>query len=229
MSFSHINTLLLDLDGTLINSLPDLTSSVNVALRAMGLPLRTETEIRQWVGNGVDRLLHRAITGDINQNALAEQHQQAKRYFYDWYSDHSADQSHLYPGVMATLNALQAAGFKMACVTNKPERFTRPLLDRFNLGGLFQSVVGGDSTTTRKPDPQPLQVALQQLGTRAERAVMVGDSSNDLIAGKAAGTATVAVSWGYHQGVDLASLEPDAVIDRFDSLIKLLPKYLVNS
>ncbi|RLA13614.1 MAG: phosphoglycolate phosphatase [Gammaproteobacteria bacterium] len=223
MSFNNIDTLLFDLDGTLIDSVPDLTNSANFALRHIGLPERSEVEIRSWVGNGVDLLIHRTITGSLDGLAPTNQHQQAKQYFYEWYSAHSADLSRRYPGVIDTLNRLHSAGFKLACVTNKPERFTQPLLDHFQIGHLFNAVVGGDSTATRKPDPEPLFHAVQLLGSSVTTSVMIGDSINDFQAAKNAKMASIMVTWGYDQGIDLAELAPAAVIDDMTTLLKILP------
>jgi len=224
LAFKNIDTLLFDLDGTLIDSVPDLTNSANFALRHIGLPERSDAEIRNWVGNGVDQLIHRAISGSLDALAPIDQHHQAKQHFYDWYSDHSADQSRLYSGVIDTLSSLHSAGFKLACVTNKPERFTQPLLDHFQIGHLFNVVVGGDSTATRKPDPEPLFRAVQQIGSSVATSVMVGDSINDYQAAKNAAMACIMVTWGYHQGQDITQLEADAVINNMTALLNLLPE-----
>ena len=220
--FSQINTLLFDLDGTLVDSVPDLASSINIALQAVDHPQQPETKIRQWVGNGVDRLLHRAISGDSEGIANPSVHSQAKQAFNHWYGNHFADQSLLYSGVSEGLAQLQGRGFKIGCVTNKPIEFTTPLLEKLDIGHYFQSVVGGDSTRARKPDPLPLKHALQLLDAESTHAVMIGDSINDFEAGQRAGMATIMVDWGYHQGVDLPALTADALISQFEQLTRLL-------
>ena len=220
--FGQINTLLFDLDGTLVDSVPDLASSVNVALQTIGHQPQPEAKIRQWVGNGVDRLLHRAITGDPAATADAQLHDQAKQSFNLCYSNHFADQSRLYSGVLEGLSRLHGRGFKFGCVTNKPIQFTTPLLEKLGISDYFQTTVGGDSTPARKPDPLPLLHALEQLDATPAEAVMVGDSINDFEAGQGAGTATIMVDWGYHQGVDLAGLGANALISQFKQLTELL-------
>ena len=229
MGLENINTLLFDLDGTLVDSVPDLTDAVNSALQQINQPQRSESEVRKWVGNGVDRLLHRALTGQHNGCANDTLHQQAKLEFNRWYGTHFANQSQLYESVAEVLSTLHSRGFKLGCVTNKPEQFTQSILEKLGIDRFFQSVIGGDSTRSRKPDPLPLLTALEQLGSTPAEAIMIGDSINDFEAGQRAGLATVMVSWGYHQGVDLAALEADAMIDQFFSLIELLPGRAGNS
>ncbi|MBL4622766.1 MAG: phosphoglycolate phosphatase [Immundisolibacteraceae bacterium] len=220
--FSQINTLLFDLDGTLVDSVPDLASSINVALQAIDHPQQSESQIRQWVGNGVDRLLDRAITGDPDGFADPDLHHQAKQSFNRCYGEHFADQSQLYSGVLAGLSSLHSRGFKFGCVTNKPIQFTTPLLEKLGISEYFQITVGGDSTSARKPDPVPLLHALEQLSATPAQAVMIGDSINDFEAGQRAGMATIMVDWGYHQGVDLSALAADGLISRFSQLTELL-------
>jgi phosphoglycolate phosphatase len=229
VGLENINTLLFDLDGTLVDSVPDLAASVNIALQRVNQPLCSESEVRKWVGNGVDRLLHRALTRQHDGCAECALHQRAKLEFERWYGAHLADQSQLYENVAEVLSALNRRGFKLGCVTNKPEQFTRPILKKFGIDRFFQSVIGGDSTRARKPDPVPLLTAMQQLGSTPAETLMVGDSVNDFEAGQRANLATVLVSWGYRQGVDLAALKSDALIDQFSSLIELLPGSVDNS
>lgn len=219
---AKINTLLFDLDGTLVDSVPDLAASVNFALGTIDHPSREQAEIRQWVGNGVDRLLHRAITASSDGVADAQLHQRAVQGFEFWYRDHYADQSRLYEGVTELLAALQLRGFKMACVTNKPHPFTLPLLTKFAIDHYFQAVIGGDSTATRKPDPLPLLTALDQLDSTANESVMIGDSINDFLAGQRSGMATIMVSWGYSQGIDLDNLGADGLVQQIGQLLPLI-------
>lgn len=210
--------ILFDLDGTLVDSVPDLARCVNAALVDVGAPAASEARIRSWVGNGASRLLHRALTGHANGIATAQQHASAMAVFNACYAQEPCRDSGLYPGVSATLAALVAQGISLGCVTNKPHRFVRPLLEALGLGDCFASLIGGDSTPRLKPDPLPVQAALAELGVPASQSLLVGDSHVDMAAGQAAGVATVAVSYGYDSGCDFRALGALAVLDRLTDL-----------
>jgi phosphoglycolate phosphatase len=128
----------------------------------------------------------------------------------------------VYPGVIETLTALRDAGFALGCVTNKPERFTLPLLAQLDLARWFAVTLSGDSLPVKKPDPAPLLQAIQQLGGEPAQAAMVGDSLADLRAAKAAGVLALCVSYGYSPNVDLREHAPDALVDRMTDLLPLL-------
>lgn len=210
--------ILFDLDGTLVDSVPDLARSVNAALTSVGRLPASESAVRSWVGQGADRLLHRALTGQARGSAPALVHSAAMAVFSEHYGAEPCRDSRLYPGVAATLGALAAAGVRLACVTNKPHCFALPLLDLLGLGGCFASVIGGDSTTRLKPDPLPVQTALAQLGVSAEHSLLVGDSRIDMAAGRAAGIATVGVRYGYDNECDFLALGAIAVLERLTEL-----------
>jgi len=210
--------ILFDLDGTLVDSVPDLARCVNAALSDVGAPAASEVQIRSWVGNGASRLLHRALTGHVDGIAAAAQYASAMAVFNACYADQPCRDSCLYPGASATLAALVARGIALGCVTNKPHRFVRPLLDALGLGHCFAALVGGDSTPFLKPDPAPVRAALAELGVPASQSLLVGDSHVDMAAGQAAGVATVAVSYGYDSGCDFRALGALAVLDRLTDL-----------
>lgn len=210
--------ILFDLDGTLVDSVPDLARCVNAALSAVGVPAASQAQIRSWVGNGASRLLHRALTGQVDGMAAAAQHASAMAVFNACYADDPGRDSGLYPGASATLAALVAKGISLGCVTNKPHRFVRPLLEALGLGQCFAVLVGGDSTPYLKPDPSPVRAALAELGVPASQSLLVGDSHVDMAAGQAAGVATVAVSYGYGSGCDFRALGALAVLDRLTDL-----------
>ena len=218
----NINALLFDLDGTLVDSVPDLALSINYALAKIGLPARQEHAVRHWVGNGLDRLIHRAITQSMDGEADHDLYRQAGEHFQHRYSIHFADQSQLYPGVARALQQLHSLGYHLACVSNKPAQFIPPILDHFGISQWFDSTIGGDSTPEKKPHPLPLLTAIKELGASAQRSLMVGDSLSDFNAGTRAGVPVVMVSWGYSQGEDLHRLSAAAVIDQIEELLPLL-------
>ncbi len=205
--------ILFDLDGTVVDSVPDLARCVNAALASVGHAAADQDRVRGWVGNGAARLLHRALTGCLDGLAPAALHGQAMAVFNAHYAAEPCRDSRLYPGVATTLAALAGAGIRLGCVTNKPHRFVQPLLVALGLGECFASIIGGDSTARLKPDPLPVLAALSGLGVAADRCLLVGDSRIDMAAGRAAGVATVAVTYGYDRSCDFAAAGAVAVLD----------------
>jgi len=214
--------VLFDLDGTLVDSAPDIAHAADSALVACGFPPRGAEAVRGYIGNGAERLIHRCLTGEMDGQAKAEDF---ARTYAAWQLSYQAGlttRTVVYPGVLATLRALRAAGVRLGVVTNKPERFTLPLLAALDLAQWFEVTLSGDSLPVKKPDPLPLQTAIERLGGRAEHAAMVGDSLADLKAAKAAGVRALCVSYGYSPNVDLRDYAPDAFVDRMDALLPLL-------
>ncbi|MFN4262547.1 MAG: phosphoglycolate phosphatase [Thioalkalivibrionaceae bacterium] len=214
--------ILIDLDGTLVDSVPDLSFCVDETMQALGLPRRGEAAVRLWVGNGVERLVARALInaldGEPDEDLLAR----ALPVFRDCYQANSARRSTVYPGVREGLMALRAADFKLGCVTNKARRFTEPLLDSLHLAPYFELLVAGDDLAQKKPDPAPLLHAAATLGAEPRRSLMVGDSKSDVHAARAAGFAVVCMRDGYNHGRDIREEHPDAVLERLDELPALL-------
>jgi phosphoglycolate phosphatase len=210
--------VLFDLDGTLVDSVPDLARCVNAARLALDLPAVTAAQVRGWVGNGAARLLHRALTGQADGVAPAAQHAAALDVFNAHYAAEPCRDSRLYAGARALVTALRARGLRLAVVTNKPGRFVAPLLGALGIGECFACLIGGDSTARLKPDPLPVETALAQLGCQPGEALLVGDSRVDMAAGRAAGVATVAVSYGYDPACDFLALGALAVLDELSRL-----------
>lgn len=210
--------ILFDLDGTVVDSVPDLARCVNAARASVGHAAADQDRVRGWVGNGAARLLHRALTGCLDGLAPAALHGQAMAVFNAHYAAEPCRDSRLYPGVATTLAALAGAGIRLGCVTNKPHRFVQPLLVALGLGECFASIIGGDSTARLKPDPLPVLAALSGLGVAADRCLLVGDSRIDMAAGRAAGVATVAVTYGYDRSCDFAAAGAVAVLDHLTDL-----------
>lgn len=215
--------VLCDLDGTLVDSVPDLAYSVDEMMKQLGLEPHGEATVRHWVGNGVDRLVMRALTKELWVDPEPALFAKAQPLFMEIYADNTSQRSRLFPGIREGLDALQASGIKLGCVTNKAARFTEPLLRDLGIADYFGIIVSGDTLEHKKPHPAPLRHAADFFKVAPEDALMVGDSIHDVEAARAAGFAVVAVTYGYNHGNDIREAHPDAVIDRLDELMGLLP------
>ena len=224
MSLERPKMVLIDLDGTLVDSVPDLAWCVDAMMRELGLPERGEPAVRKWVGNGVERLVQRALINAVDGEADEAEFRRALPVFMRLYRENTSGRSLLYPGVREGLDYLKRSGVRMGCVTNKAEQFTMPLLRDMAILDYFELVVSGDTLPLKKPDPAPLLYAAEQLGVTPAESLMVGDSRSDVKAARAAGFAIVCVSYGYNHGEDIRNHGPDAVIDRLDQIQGLLEK-----
>ena len=186
-----------------------------------GVPPRGEALVRRWVGNGVDRLVERALTGEPDGRADPGLLREARAVFLDLYAVHGRDRSRIYPGVRNALAALRAHGATLACITNKPWRPAVDLLSHLALIDSFELVLGGDSLPRCKPDPLPLLHACSVLNVAVEHALFAGDSINDVEAARAAGMRVACVSYGYNHGRDISEAAPDAVVDSLEELTVL--------
>ena len=220
--FENVEAILFDLDGTLTDSAPDLAIAVDTMMQQLGLPPRGENKVRQWVGNGAENLIRRALADDIAGNAPADLVNAARPLFKAAYADNLCVHTRLYPGVLEGLQALRARGLRMACITNKPAEFAVPLLEKIGIAEFFETVIGGECTPNKKPAPDALLLAAQRLGVDIGRALMVGDSMNAVGAARNAGCPVVAVPYGYNHGHDIHDARPDAVIDSIADLWALL-------
>lgn len=214
--------VLFDLDGTLVDSVPDLCVAVNEVLTGLGYSPLSEAEVRGYVGDGARLLLARALSGSEVGDADAALVERAWGPFMAAYEAQLCVRSQLYPGVAETLRGLRGEGYRLGVVTNKPARFVAPLLEHLGVGDCFEVFVGGDSLSRRKPDPAPLLHAMAALEATAESTTMVGDSLNDIRAGQSAGCLVIAVSYGYNHGLDLRQVGAAAVIDRMGDLMDCL-------
>jgi phosphoglycolate phosphatase len=214
--------VLIDLDGTLIDSVPDLAYCVDQMMRTLGRAPHGEDKVREWVGNGVQRLVERALTGRLDGMPDAQEYARAEPLFLDCYARNVSRASRPYPGVREGLAWLEAQGFKLGCVTNKAAAFTETLLADLGLDGHFGIVVSGDSLPRKKPDPMPLLHVAEHFGVAPQRSLMLGDSISDVKAARAAGFQVVCVTYGYNHGQDIREAEPDAVIDTLTELPEVL-------
>lgn len=214
--------VLFDLDGTLVDSVPDLSVAVDRMLEALGHAPAGVGRVRDWVGNGAPTLVRRALHGDLDICGAvlpADCFEQAYALFLQFYGESTTAQSTLYPGVIDCLNGLQARGVRLGVATNKPMRFTDEMLRGLGIAGYFQVVIGGDSLPTCKPDPAMLFHAIEQCGASPGTTLMVGDSSNDIKAGRAAGCKVAAVPYGYNHGEPIEASAPDLIVARLDALL----------
>jgi phosphoglycolate phosphatase len=216
-----IQLVLFDLDGTLVDSVGDLAWCGNEMRRRLDLPAHEEGAARAWVGNGLERFVKRVLTGEMEAEPAADLYDRGMRIFRELYARHASDHCVVYPGVLDTLQALAARGLKLAVVTNKPEPFTSQLIAAMGLDVYFELVVAGDTTARKKPDPMPLHFAAAHFGLDYSDCLMVGDSSNDVLAARAAGFGVVAVPYGYNHGCDIRESGPDLVIDNLYELVTL--------
>jgi len=214
--------ILIDVDGTLVDSVPDLAYCVDEMMKAIGRPAHGEARVRDWVGNGVERLVRRALVGQLEGEPPDEDFDRAYPLFLDLYAENTSKRSLLYPGIRDGLDYLKSRGYALGCVTNKAARFTLPLLEDLGVRDYFGLVVAGDSLPRKKPDPLPLLHSAEHFGVDPARALMIGDSVSDVRAARAAGFATVCMSYGYNHGRDIREAEPDAVIDSLVEIAGLL-------
>ncbi|MCT8823360.1 phosphoglycolate phosphatase [Glaesserella parasuis] len=212
-----------DLDGTLVNSLPDLALSLNSAFAEVGLPQAPEELVLTWIGNGSDVLFAKGMewTGkadEFSQEELA----QIKRRFGYFYGENVCNISELYPNVKETLETLKAQGYILAVVTNKPTKHVLPVLQAFKIDHLFSEALGGQSLPQIKPHPAPLYYLCGKFGLYPHEMLFVGDSKIDILAAKAAGCKSVGLTYGYNYNIPISESEPDYVCEDFDEILKVI-------
>jgi len=214
--------ILIDVDGTLVDSVPDLAYCVDMMMERLGRPPYGEAAVRNWVGNGVERLVRRALVGQLIGEPSEADFARAYPIFLDLYAENTSKRSVLYPGVREGMDWMAAAGYRLGCVTNKAAQFTLPLLTDLGVIDRFGIVVSGDTLPQKKPDPAPLLHAAAYFGVDPTQSLMVGDSVSDVKAARAAGFQIICMSYGYNHGEDIRLAKPDAVIDSMVELQGLL-------
>jgi phosphoglycolate phosphatase len=214
----RIRLILFDLDGTLVDSVGDLSWCGNEMLHRLGLPRHDAEAAQNWVGNGLERFVKRVLTADMDAEPEVQLYQQGLEIFRELYGAHASDRSELYPGAIETLQHLSQRDLKLVCVTNKPEPFTSQLIVAMGLDIYFDLVVAGNTTARKKPDAMPLHYAADHFGFEYDQCLMVGDSSNDVLAARAAGFAIVCVPYGYNHGLDIRDSNPDLVVETLTGL-----------
>ena len=222
MSIKKPEMILIDVDGTLVDSVPDLAYCVDEMMAVLNMPAHGEAKVRNWVGNGVERLVRRALVGQLDGEPDEALFERGYPVFLDLYAENTSQRSCLYPGVREGLDYLKSVGYTLGCVTNKAAQFTIPLLKDLGIHDDFENIVCGDTLAEKKPHPLPLLHSAEVLGVSPEKSLMLGDSVSDVKAARAAGFQIVCMSYGYNHGVDIRDSNPDAVIDSMIELKVLL-------
>jgi phosphoglycolate phosphatase len=221
-----VKVVMIDLDGTLLNTAEDLALSANLMLKDLGMPEQSTSTIRSYIGKGIDRLVKRTLTGQLEGEPDATLLAKALPVYKKHYANNLSVNTQPYPGVPEGVKIMQQAGFKLACITNKAEAFTIPLLRSTGLYDQFEIVLSGDSLPKKKPDPMPLTHICQHFNVQPHEALLIGDSLNDAIAARAAGCHVFCVPYGYNEGRNVHDLDCDAIVESLidaSRLIKKLP------
>ncbi|USD41374.1 phosphoglycolate phosphatase [Vibrio sp. SCSIO 43135] len=224
MSLETIKLIAFDLDGTLLDSVPDLAVAADQAVQELGFPSVTEEQVRDYVGNGADILIGRALSQSltVSPDLSDELRAKARVLFDDFYQQGGHKLSHLYPSVKETLSELHKAGFIMALVTNKPSKFVPEVLEQHGIAQYFVDVIGGDTFPEKKPNPMALEWLLEKHQIEASQMLMVGDSKNDILAAKNAGCHSFGLTYGYNHGEPISVSQPDYVADTIADLAEVL-------
>jgi phosphoglycolate phosphatase len=220
----NIKAVVIDLDGTLLNTAPDLARAAELMMADLGKPCPSLETIQTYIGNGVSRLVKRVLTGDMEAEPDAELFARALPIYQKHYGAHVSDQSRPFPGVVEGLQAFKSMGLHVAVITNKAEQFTVPLLKDTGLFDYFELILSGDTLPRRKPDPLPLQHACKVFGVQPGELLLIGDSLNDTQAARAAGCPVFCVPYGYNRGRPVAELDLDAVVPSLAEAARLLRK-----
>ncbi len=214
--------VLIDLDGTLVDSLPDIAFAVNAMLADLGLAPLAVQRIAMYVGKGVDVLVHRVLTGTMDDQASADVFARGRQLFHLHYANVNGNESRVFDGARQALQDLRRQGILLACVTNKPRAFTLQLLERMDLDAAFDTIVTGDDTQHKKPHPEPMLCASELLGVSPRDATVIGDSENDVLSARAAGCRVIVVETGYNEGRSLSGLNADAIVPSLSHAARLI-------
>ncbi|WP_066015246.1 phosphoglycolate phosphatase [Endozoicomonas atrinae] len=220
---NNLSLVMYDLDGTLVESVPDLAAALDKMLLDMGMPAAGESKTRLWVGNGIPSLVKRALAddmlgdkpGQVDSSLFETAHERFKSH----YSEELGHHSYLYPGVSDFLEAMKGRGIKQVVITNKSEQFTDRLLQLMGIHHYFDLTIGGDSLTEKKPHPMPLLHAMHRFDIPSDESLMIGDSVNDIHAARAAGVRVVGLPYGYNHGEPIEQANPDLVIPSLSGLL----------
>lgn len=219
----HVTAIVIDLDGTLLHTAPELAEAANRMLRDMDYPAVSQELLASYIGNGISWLVKRALTGDMHATPDAALYDHALPIFEKHYTELLL-QSKPFEGVIEGLDAMKIAGYPLGCITNKVERYTTPLLKGLGLSQYFDIVLAGDTLPEKKPHPLPLIHAAKFFGVPTDRVLLIGDSLNDTIAARAAGCPVFCVPYGYNHGEPVETLDLDAVIPNLPAALPLMKR-----
>lgn len=217
-----IAAVMIDLDGTLLDTVADLAAAAERMLAALGLPPRTQDEIRSFIGKGIPNLVERCLQTSAGAARAKDLQAEALALYQDLYFEESGRRSAVYPGVIEGLAQFRAMRLRLACVTNKAARFTLPLLEQKGLAPYFELVLSGDTLSRKKPDPMQLAYVCAAFALAPAEALLIGDSANDVLAARAAGCQVLCVSYGYNEGGDVHDLDSDAIVGSLSQAANLL-------
>ena len=211
-SLGHFDLLLFDLDGTLVDSAPDIAAAVDATLTARNRPPAGVELVRSWIGNGSRTLIERALNFAFPQHDAAMREAVHSEFLLE-YAKHNGPETRVFDGAREFLQHCKKIGKKMACVTNKPEHLEVQLVSHLDMNRFFEIVIGGDTFLQRKPDPAALLFCCEKLNVTACRTLMIGDSETDVQSARAANMKVLCVSYGYNHGGSVASTNPDWLVD----------------
>ena len=218
MSLQHpqamagIRAAIIDLDGTMVHTAPDFQVAINRMRDELGLPPLSIETVMTFVGKGSENLMRRVLGVDFDADGVERMFEQAMSGYQRHYLAINGDYSSVYDGVHEGLAAMKQSGLRLACVTNKPIAFARPLLQKTGLATYFELVYGGDSLAKKKPDPLPMLTVCKDFALDPSQVVAIGDSSNDAEAARAAGCRSLTVPYGYNHGKPVQSIDSDGIV-----------------
>jgi phosphoglycolate phosphatase len=215
---------MIDLDGTLADTIPDLAEAANRMLRELGRPALGTDVLRTFVGKGIPTLVERALAGALEGRVDEGLLARALPIYERCYAEENGKHTVIFPGVREGLRTLRDMRMPLACVTNKAERFTRALLEQLGLAPNFEQVIAGDTLPQKKPDPQPLLHACRGFGIAPRDMLMIGDSANDVEAARSAGCPVFCVDYGYNEGRDVRELDVDAIVASLIEAARLIQR-----
>ena len=224
MNLSGIRAVMIDLDGTLLDTIPDLAAAANATLAEIGRPALGIDTIKSFVGKGIPNLVKRCLTGTLYAEIEPSEAELARALpiFMRHYAAVNGRDTRIYPGVREGIEEFQRLGLRLACVTNKAAAFTEPLLGTVGFRHYFDIVVSGDTLPYKKPHPAPLLHICATLGVPPAQALLIGDSLNDVEAARGAGCPVFCVDYGYNEGADVHELDCDAIVSALDEAARML-------